>query len=179
RLSVTAAAANLGITIEGTLPLIQPQATAKGLKLVDSVSGSASDAHYWGDEERVRQILVNVIGNAVKFTPSGGRITISAGATQKPPGGAQLGGAGPWLYVRVEDTGPGIPAERLEAVFEPFGQADLSHVRQQGGAGLGLSISRRLARLMGGDLTVQSEAAPGSSFVLWLPAAPTEDSFTS
>ncbi|HEX7184367.1 MAG TPA: ATP-binding protein [Thermoanaerobaculia bacterium] len=172
RFAVTASAQRLGRAIESTLPLVQPQARAKGLELSDSVSGSSADKSYWGDEERVRQILVNLIANAIKFTPSGGRITISAGASQQPPSEAQLEGSGPWLYVRVEDTGQGIPAEHLEAIFEPFA-SELNHTGQHGhgGAGLGLSISRRLARLMGGDLTVRSEVGVGSSFFLWLPAS--------
>jgi PAS domain S-box-containing protein len=179
RFSVTSSAQRLGRVIEGALPLVQPQATAKGLELSDFVSGSSAENTYWGDEERVRQILVNLVANAIKFTPSGGRITISAGATKQPPREAKLAGPGPWLYLRVEDTGQGISAECLEAIFEPFAQTDLSHVRQHGGAGLGLSISRRLARLMGGDLTVRSEVGAGSSFFLWLPAAPTEGSLTA
>jgi len=83
-------------------------------------------------------------------------------------------GEGPWIYIRVEDTGSGIPAEQIDSVFEPFVQADMSLTRQYGGTGLGLAISRRLAMLMGGDLTVRSEVGVGSTFFLWLPAAPTE-----
>jgi signal transduction histidine kinase len=74
----------------------------------------------------------------------------------------------------VEDTGPGVPSNRLEAIFEPFVQADMALTRAHGGTGLGLTISRRLARLMGGDVTARSELGIGSSFFLWLPAAPVE-----
>jgi PAS domain S-box-containing protein len=175
RLSVNLAANQLGRVIESALLLVQPQAQAKEIEISDSVSGFAAGHTYWGDEERVRQILVNVIANAIKFTPADGRVTISAGASVQPPDESKLPGQGPWLYVRVEDTGPGISADRLDAIFEPFGAADLTHVREQGGAGLGLSISRRLARLMGGDLTVRTEVGTGSSFFLWLPANATED----
>jgi hypothetical protein len=83
-------------------------------------------------------------------------------------------GEGPWVYVRVEDTGEGISQERLGAVFEPFVQADMTLTREHGGTGLGLAISRWLARLMGGDVTVRSEPGVGSSFFVWLPAAPLE-----
>jgi hypothetical protein len=99
---------------------------------------------------------------------------VSAGtATQASPG-ARLAGPGPWVYVRVEDTGIGIPADHLQRIFEAFVQADMKLTRTHGGAGLGLAISRRLARLMGGDVTVRSEVGVGSTFFLWLPAAPVE-----
>jgi signal transduction histidine kinase len=78
------------------------------------------------------------------------------------------------VYIRVEDNGPGVPDNRLEAIFEPFVQADMTLTRAYGGTGLGLAISRRLARLMGGDVTARSEVGAGSSFFLWLPAAPVE-----
>jgi hypothetical protein len=142
------------------------------VELVDSVSGLASGLAARGDESRVRQILVNLLSNAVKFTSPGGQITLSAGAAERPSPNASLAGDGPWVYIRVEDTGVGIPADRLEAVFEPFVQGDMTLTREHGGTGLGLAISRRLARLMGGDLTAQSDVGVGSTFFLWLAAAP-------
>jgi PAS domain S-box len=173
----------IGDAVAAALDLVRPQANARGIELGDEVSGYASGLAAWGEETRVRQILVNLLANAVKFTrsqgdPSGstdpGRITVSAGtATQASPD-ARLVGDGPWVYVRVQDTGIGIPVDRQRAVFEPFVQADMSHTRTHGGAGLGLAISRRLARLMGGDITLRSESGAGSTFVLWLPAAPVE-----
>lgn len=126
----------------------------------------------------MNQILVNLLGNAVKFTaPRPGdvaRVVISAGTAARPSPDAKVSGEGPWVYVRVEDTGPGIRSDRLAAIFEPFVQADMSLARTHGGAGLGLAISRRLARLMGGDITARSEVGIGSTFFLWLPAAPVE-----
>ncbi|HEX6372854.1 MAG TPA: ATP-binding protein [Longimicrobium sp.] len=156
------------------LSLVEPQAGERGVELSSSLSGLASDLTAWGDAERARQILLNLLTNAIKFTAPGGRITVSAGAALDPPAEARLEGPGPWVYLRVEDTGKGIPAERLEAVFEPFVQADMTLTRQHGGSGLGLAISRQLARLMGGDLTVRSSEGVGSSFFFWLPAAPAE-----
>ena len=99
---------------------------------------------------------------------------MSAGTAQQPSANAQLDGPGPWVYVRVEDTGPGIAPDRITAIFEPFEQADMTLTRQHGGTGLGLTIAKRLALLMGGDLTVRSQPGMGSVFFLWLPAAAEE-----
>ena len=174
RLAVVCRPGRLGIPIERARELVQVQAQSKGVALSDSVSGFAADLPYLGDEDRVRQILVILLANAVKFTPSEGRITVSAGTTEQPPADAKLKGPGPWVYVRVEDTGPGIPADRVHAIFEPFEQADMSFTRQHGGTGLGLTIAQRLARLMGGNIAVRSQPGLGSTFFLWLPAAAEE-----
>ena len=121
----------------------------------------------------MQQVVLNLLSNAVKFTPPGGCITVSAGTGTTASPDSSLGPVGPWAYIRVEDTGEGIPPGRLEAIFEPFTQAVVRDVRR--GTGLGLSISRRLARLMGGDLSVQSDVGIGSTFILWLPIAPLLD----
>ena len=128
-----------------------------------------------GDEVRVRQILVNLLSNAVKFTPSGGRVTVSAGPTQQAPPDAHLGALGPWVYIRVEDNGNGIPADQLAMIFEPSEQLGNAGAE---GAGLGLAISQRLARLMGGDLPATSVAGVGSSFFLWLENSATRPAKT-
>ena len=159
----------IGPVVQSALVLVEPQAKAKELRMTNEVSGFAAETPYRGDEERVRQILVNLLGNAVKFTPRGGRITLSAGTAEQASPSAEMDGPGPWAWIRVEDTGPGIPPERLAVIFEPFEQVDMSG-GQHGGSGLGITISRRMARLMGGDLTVRSEVGRGSSFFLWLPA---------
>ncbi|MFO0820607.1 MAG: response regulator [Pirellulales bacterium] len=109
------------------------------------------------DTLRLRQILINLLGNARKFTPSGG---VQILAHVEPEENPQQ------LVVEVIDTGVGIPEEKLTAVFEPFVQADTTVTRRFGGTGLGLSISRKLARMMGGDLTVTSQLGKGSSFRL-------------
>jgi len=101
-------------------------------------------------------------------------VIVSAGAAKEPTDDVQASSDGPWVYIRVEDTGRGIPPEHQRAVFEPFVQADMTLTREHGGTGLGLAISRRLARLMGGDLTVNSEPGLGAAFFLWLPAAPAQ-----
>jgi len=176
RVTVARSALQIGDTISAALELVAPQASVRDLDLVNDVGGYAAGLAVWGDESRVRQILVNLLGNAVKFTSSTpekrGRVAVSAGAASQPSAGAQLSGDGPWVYVRVEDTGPGIAAHQLERIFEPFVQGDMALTRTHGGTGLGLAISRRLARLMGGDVTATSEVGVGSTFLLWLPAAP-------
>jgi PAS domain S-box-containing protein len=174
RISLAHRAGRVLAPVEAALQMVAMQAQAKGVELSDSVSAFAADVPYWGDEDRVRQVLVVLLSNAVKFTPARGRITVSAGTAEKPSPDAQLQGSGPWVYVRVEDTGPGIPPERLAAIFEPFEQADMTLTRQHGGTGLGLTIAKRLAMVMGGDLTVRSEPGVGSVFFLWLPAAAEE-----
>jgi PAS domain S-box-containing protein len=117
------------------------------------------------DPRKVRQILVNLVGNAVKFTP-GGSVTVAL----ERPGGA---GADGELRVQVRDTGPGIAPADQERIFEAFTQVDGSLSRGGSGTGLGLAISRRLARMLGGDVTVASAPGEGSTFTLTLPAAGT------
>jgi PAS domain S-box-containing protein len=178
RVTVSRSALRVGDVVAGALGLVGPQARARDIELSDAVSGLAAALAAWGDEARVRQILVNLLDNAIKFTAARngqpGRVTISAGTATQPSPDAQLDGAGPWIYIRVEDTGVGIPSDRLGPIFDPFVQADMTLTRTHGGTGLGLAISRRLARLMGGEITVRSEIGVGSAFFLWLPAAPLE-----
>jgi hypothetical protein len=134
---------------------------------------------YVGDEDRVRQILVNLLSNAVKFTAEGGTVTVTCDWLVETPPAADalrdLRGSGPWVSVRVADTGIGIPPEAQDRIFEPFHPVERGHTRTAGGTGLGLAISRQLARLMGGDLTVESTPGAGSTFTLRLPAARHDD----
>src|SRR5207237_4120604 len=125
---------------------------------------------YRGDDERVRQILVNLLSNAVKFTAPGGKITVEVASSHKPDPDTRLQPKRSYVSFRVTDTGEGIPAEKLLSIFDPFVQAETGHARTREGSGLGLTISRRLARLMGGDLTVKSKVGEGSTFTLWLRA---------
>ena len=141
-------------------------------------------ALFLGDEDRVRQILVNLLSNAVKFTDPGGKVEIRCRADAKPPSGSSLGDDERWVVVEVEDTGIGISDEQIEQIFSPFMQVDQGHTRQQGGTGLGLTISRQFALMMGGDLSVRSRVGEGATFTLWLPAvvdasAPAPDRFVA
>src|SRR5688572_22507992 len=170
RLAVERSASRAGPAIEAAAAVVQPTAEARGVS-VDVRPEELAGAMYEGDEGRVRQILINLLSNAIKFTEPGGRVTVRGGIAQQPPIDMRLAGDGPWVYLSVEDTGIGIPADRLSAIFDPFVQVDTSHTRPQDGSGLGLTISRRLARLMNGDIGVSSEVGRGSTFTLWLPAA--------
>ena len=134
--------------------LIEPQARAKGLAIACAGSAPAVLA----DAGRVRQILFNLVGNAVKFTHRGSI-------------GIHLDHGDGRCRIRVVDTGIGIPADRMEQLFQRFSQIDASRTRQYGGSGLGLAISRQLAELMGGGITVTSTAGSGSTFTLDLPLA--------
>jgi signal transduction histidine kinase len=102
-------------------------------------------------------MLVNLLGNAVKFTPAGGRVEVECEVFASR------------VAIRVRDTGPGIPEHMLEAIFEPFVQVEAGLTRTHEGTGLGLAISRDLARGMGGDVTLESVLGQGSTFTLMLP----------
>jgi signal transduction histidine kinase len=177
RLHVRADLLVTSAAIAAAVALVQPEATARGVRLIDA-GADTTGFPFVGDEHRVRQILVNLLSNAVKFTPPGGTITVECGqaaAADDGTGGLAEhdGDRGPgWTVVRVRDTGPGIPAELMERIFDPFVQGEGGLTREQGGTGLGLAISRRLARLMGGDITVQSELGKGATFTVWLPTPP-------
>jgi len=135
-------------------PMVEAMVAERGLAL-EWPSGPAPVAH--ADGEKVEQILVNLLSNAAKFTPPGGRITVSC---------AERDGT---VRVIVTDTGPGIPSNQLETIFDPFVQLGRSLSSEHEGAGLGLAISRDLAHAMGGDLAVRSEPGRGSAFTLALP----------
>ena len=136
--------------------LLAPQLHAKSL----SYEGGECDVNVRADPEKLRQILLNLINNAIKFTKTGGRIAI---ACNKSEGAARID---------VTDTGVGIAADQLERIFEPFVQVNRATTRVgDEGVGLGLAISRDLARRMGGDLTVESVVGEGSRFSVTLPAA--------
>jgi hypothetical protein len=123
----------------------------------------------------VRQILVNLLSNAVRFTEKGGRVTITCGRTRQPPRGAEIAPGDAWSFIRVEDPGVGMAPDQLDRIWDAFVQVDASRTRRFGGSGLGLTISRHLARLMRGDVTVTSQPGLGSAFTLWLPAADPAD----
>ncbi len=141
--------------------LLRPQAAEKDLEL-SLVTDGPIPRSFRTDSVRVRQILLNVMGNAIKFTQHGTvELQMSMGGTQ--------GSERPELHFHVVDTGVGIAADVLPKLFDAFIQADMSNTRKVGGTGLGLAISKRLASMMGGSLEVQSEPEKGSTFSLRIP----------
>jgi signal transduction histidine kinase len=160
RLSVNARVAPASEAIHTALTVVGPEAEAKPIAISRTVT---ADPHYVGDPQRVEQILVNLLSNAVKFTPANGQIHIEC---RTLPGN---GGGNRTEFV-VEDTGRGIPEDRHQSIFEPFVQGHTGYTRTHGGTGLGLTISRRLAEMMNGSLTIQSSEGAGSRFTLTLPA---------
>ncbi len=149
--------------VEEALATIEPLAAARQIAVEVEPWPPLPPVHT--DADRVRQILINLLSNAVKFTDQG-RVTVSA-AIDPGDGAAHADGAHGWVELHVADTGAGIAAENQERIFHEFEQ--IVGATSRGGTGLGLPISRKLARLLGGDLTVRSELGHGSVFTLRLP----------
>ena len=143
--------------VEGVLTMVAPQADRKSLRLTHGPCPPSLRAI--GDRLKAEQIVLNLLSNAVKFTPQGGSIAVTC-----------AGGEGV-VCVSVRDSGPGIPADKLEAIFDPFVQLGRTLTSAHEGAGLGLAISRDLARAMEGEVSVESVEGEGSRFMLRLPAA--------
>jgi PAS domain S-box-containing protein len=147
---------SLEAVVNTVVPMIEPQAAAKSLKITRT---SFAGADVTGDQAKIEQILLNLLSNAVKFTESGGVIEIECERR------------GDCFELSVRDTGIGIPASEIDAIFQPFVQVGRSLTSTQEGAGLGLAISSDLAKAMGGDLRVDSDVDKGSTFTLSLPSA--------
>ncbi len=167
QLEVRFAPFNLPDLIASVVALVKPLAEKKGLEL--AVVTSPEVGAIISDRRRVEQILINLINNAIKFTPQG-RVNVTAGIVigYPLPGGAVLPSA---VQLRIADTGIGIKPEDLPTLFQPFHQLDAGLSRQHEGTGLGLAICRRLASLLGGDISVASEWGKGSEFTIAIPNA--------
>jgi signal transduction histidine kinase len=144
------------------LSTVEPLLAARQLTFTVSLPHGTSDRELVAraDSEKLQQILLNLLTNATKFTAPGGRVTIEAAIAEQQPDR---------VAIRIRDTGIGIPASKLETIFEPFVQLGQRMTCPQEGVGLGLAISRDLARGMGGDLSASSHEGVGSTFVLTLP----------
>ena len=160
---------DLRACIENTLDLLASKAAEKHLDLAYQMDDGIPNI-IEGDQSRLRQVLVNLLGNGIKFTPTG-EVYIQVKTHFAPVPHATP--AHPWqLHFSVRDTGIGIPANRMARLFKSFSQADASTSRQYGGTGLGLAISKRLVELMGGKMWVESIADQGSTFHFILPMQP-------
>ncbi len=143
-------------SFDETINLLKPLAVRKNIELLKNIEPDVPE-FIWGDSARLRQVLINLIGNAVKFTEQGYvRLSIRCDEQCR-------------LDIRVEDTGIGIPTEKLKAIFDKFTQADTSVTRRYGGTGLGLAITRQLVSMMGGNIDVESAEGKGSTFWFSLP----------
>ena len=159
KLRIEPRAVRLREIVEGAQALVELRAVAKGVRIEGGAI--AEDWYLWVDPVRTQQILVNLLDNAIKFTPAGGRIGIDC--ARRPDG---------MIDIAVSDSGVGIPADQLDRVFEHFHQIGENNLQSgQGGLGLGLAISRQLARMMRGDIVVESEVGRGSRFTARLPTA--------
>jgi signal transduction histidine kinase len=155
---VTPVHISIATLVEDAAAMVEPQARAKGLPLLLHLSEPELMVHT--DAGKLRQALVNLMGNAVKFTDRG-EITVRVAADANADE----------VTIEVEDTGLGIAPEHLQRVFEAFWQVDQAATRRAGGTGLGLNVTRRLVRLLGGDVTVRSTLGQGSCFTLRLPCS--------
>jgi two-component system, OmpR family, sensor kinase len=135
---------------------MQPLATQRGVQLIEHVQPHVPVS---GDQTRLTQLLINLVDNALRYTPTGGNVTVDV--TEKSG----------WAELRVEDTGVGISAEHLPHLFERFYRIDAARARTDGGAGLGLAIAQWISQAHGGQITVDSELGKGSTFRVRIPLA--------
>jgi PAS domain S-box-containing protein len=171
RISVVQESHVLVNAVAAALELVAPQAETAGIT-VSIQAEDGDDVTYVGDDHRVQQILVNLLSNAVKFSDAGGRVDVRFGLGQRDD--APEPSSARWSWASVRDNGRGIQPKDQDRIFRPFEQADGGRTRTRGGAGLGLAISRELARLMHGEITLSSKPGEGAEFTLWLPQAPVE-----
>lgn len=153
----------LADSVAAITEIFLPEARCKGIDLVYTV-GTDLPRHVVGDKMRLQQVLSNLVGNAVKFTDQG-RVEVTVRSGVASTDGRQE------IEFTVFDTGIGIPADKKEKIFDFFTQADDSHTRRFGGAGLGLTVSRELVTLMGGKIGFESEEGVGSRFFVLIPFA--------
>jgi PAS domain S-box-containing protein len=156
RIDIVAKPFDIHGLVQGVVELLAPKAQGKGIEISAYIATDVPRCVV-GDGDRLRQVLVNLAGNAVKFTDFGGvGVEVSRGATDQ-------------ILLEVRDTGPGIPADRIPVIFDEFEQGDASPSRRHGGAGLGLAITRRIVEGMQGTIAVHSEVRRGTTFAVTLP----------
>lgn len=160
KIELRAAPFDLEACVRDAVELLATKGRQKGLEIAWTLDASVP-RHVLADEARIRQVLLNLIGNAVKFTDRGG-VLVSVTARRAESGQSRIA-------IRVEDTGVGLDRQALAGLFGEFEQVDTAGRGRPAGTGLGLAISRRLARAMGGEIAVESEAGRGSAFTFELP----------
>ncbi len=172
QMSLDCARLELPALVQDVVRLFRAKAVQQGLSLETHIDPRVPS---WvrGDPVRLRQILANLIGNALKFTHTGG-VTIRVQPVHPPDGESAHAASESLLHFAVQDTGIGIPPDKLDTIFEPFVQADSTTTRQYGGTGLGLAICKQLVEMMGGRIGVQSEPGKGSTFWFEVPLEPVE-----
>lgn len=173
-MSVRQAAMEIGPTLDEVVSTLTPMALKKGVELELEVDRSPCELA--GDAERLRQVFVNLVDNAVKFTPRGGKVSVSARiavgtADDDEEGAVLLAPLQRTMEVTVADTGVGIPPAERSKVFDAFYQVDSSSTREHGGTGLGLSIVKRIVEAHGGTVTIRPNTPTGAVFVVVLPSA--------
>ena len=171
RMEVRVAPVSIADTAEGLVNLVRPQAAKRGIDLKMKFERGIPLVHT--DPGKLQQILFNFLSNAIKFTPSGGRVTLTTGLLHSTDVAAPNGvpGTPPELRISVIDTGPGIPLDQQGHIFEKFTQLDSTVTRRHSGTGLGLAISRDLATLLHGRIELESEPGKGATFSLIIPLA--------
>ncbi|ODN30093.1 histidine kinase N-terminal 7TM domain-containing protein [Fervidobacterium thailandense] len=151
---------NLKMELQSSLKLYEAKAREKGVDYFVNIDENISGCLY-ADSIRIQQVLFNLINNAIKFTPSGGKVTITVEKRAESDDSEEI-------FFSVKDTGIGIPKDRLKIIFEPFEQSDVSITKKYGGTGLGLAISQQIVKLMGSNIQVESEEGKGSEFYFTL-----------
>ncbi|MFL5561029.1 MAG: sensor histidine kinase [Gemmatimonadaceae bacterium] len=168
RLVLARERASASSVVNDAVRAVQLLADDRGVRIA---AHSEADPEFIADRRRVEQIVRQLLSNAVRFSEKGSEVTVLATRFQAPNGAVGANGsASCWCSIRVEDSGRGISERDMDSIFQPFTQVDGTLTRAEEGTGLGLTIVRRLARLMGGDLSVTSRLGAGSVFTLWLPA---------
>lgn len=153
-------------SVDGTLARLQVQADDKGIKMSRHADRDVPAA--WADADKLDQVLLNVLTNAIEYTPAGGEVHVRIGSEGPPPAAGQPGG---FVVIAVQDSGPGIPAEDVPRLFERFYRVDKARTRRSGGTGLGLAIAREIVEALGGQIRVDSTLGKGTTVTIALPVA--------
>ena len=153
--------------VETILILTESEATQRGIQLSRQLSADVRSMHL--DADKIQQVLLNVIINAIQAMPEGGRLTVRSEWRERPPDGMEVEGreGQEGVLITAEDTGVGIPEDAIEKIFESF------YTTKEEGTGLGLTIVRKIVRAHGGELTLESKPGAGTSVGIWLPGSGT------